>query len=280
MWGRMARLDGGSRGSLEARGRLGIDAGGGVLSLSGRGERGDGFIPVTAATRGPADEAAPYREWSGRGRWVLPVGSASGSAGKSRRLSRLANARNRFHREPHQWRRRVDSIGQPQRMAVERARLLAMAQPDEQLRQRRCRASRCEPSVASIFGALARARREPRSSGRRCLAELSCGSAPTPARPAENRASSSPISPAIPRGGGPRVAIAGHSGAFAEATADLGDALTGGARLDHWSIANGHFSKQTIATDVVSDATIIDPSRGGWLPTARGGVLGPAWRRV
>src|SRR3954454_1725467 len=49
-------VDGGSRDSLEARARVGISAGGGVLSASGRGERGDGFVPVTEATRGPADE--------------------------------------------------------------------------------------------------------------------------------------------------------------------------------------------------------------------------------
>jgi len=62
-------IDGGSRDSLEGRGRVGLDLGGGVLGLSARSERGDGFIPVTAATRGPADEPAPYREWSGRARW-------------------------------------------------------------------------------------------------------------------------------------------------------------------------------------------------------------------
>src|SRR5205085_9498958 len=49
-------IDGGSRDSLEARARAGVNVGGGVLSLSGRAERGDGFIPITSATRGPADE--------------------------------------------------------------------------------------------------------------------------------------------------------------------------------------------------------------------------------
>ena len=66
----------GSREALAASGRLGIAAGGGLLSLSGRGELGEGFVPITEGTRGPADERAPYREWSGRGRWVAPVGGA------------------------------------------------------------------------------------------------------------------------------------------------------------------------------------------------------------
>ena len=72
--GTSGELDAGSRDSLEARGRVAGSAGGGVLSVSGRGETGDGFIPVSEGTRGPADEPAAYREWSGRGRWVAPIG--------------------------------------------------------------------------------------------------------------------------------------------------------------------------------------------------------------
>src|SRR3954468_24762413 len=69
--------DYGSRDSLEARARLGVAAAAGVLSISGRGERGDGFVPVTGATRGPADQRAPYRDWSGRARWVAPLGAST-----------------------------------------------------------------------------------------------------------------------------------------------------------------------------------------------------------
>src|SRR5205085_9201451 len=67
----------GSRQSLEARGRVGVELGKGVLSLAGRTALGDGFIPITADTRGPADKRAPYRQWSGRGRWVAPIGSST-----------------------------------------------------------------------------------------------------------------------------------------------------------------------------------------------------------
>ena len=55
----------------------GIGIGESILSLSGRGARSDGFIPITDATRGPADHRAPYREWSGRGRWVSPLGGST-----------------------------------------------------------------------------------------------------------------------------------------------------------------------------------------------------------
>jgi outer membrane receptor protein involved in Fe transport len=62
------------------------------------------------------------------------------------------------------------------------------------------------------------------------------------------------------------------AGAYAEATADLGRAiLTGGVRIDHWSIHNGHLFEQVIATSaVLTDEH--DAARGGWLPTARGGL--------
>jgi outer membrane receptor protein involved in Fe transport len=64
-------------------------------------------------------------------------------------------------------------------------------------------------------------------------------------------------------------------GAYAEASAEIGRVLlTGGARIDRWSITGGHLFEQTIATgEVRTDEN--DPSRSGWLPTARGGVALP-----
>ena len=75
--GLSGEIDGGSRNSLEARGRAGITIGGSLFTLSGRFERGDGFIPITAETRGPADKPAPYAAWSTRGRWVAPIGGST-----------------------------------------------------------------------------------------------------------------------------------------------------------------------------------------------------------
>jgi outer membrane receptor protein involved in Fe transport len=65
------------------------------------------------------------------------------------------------------------------------------------------------------------------------------------------------------------------SGAFAEASADVGGVtLSGGVRLDRWQVSDGHLFEQTIATGVVT-RNEMDPRRHGWLPTARGGVLAP-----
>jgi len=64
-------------------------------------------------------------------------------------------------------------------------------------------------------------------------------------------------------------------GPFAEASADLGRAtVTGGARLDRWSIGDGHLFEQTIATGGVLTDDHFAP-RNGWLPTARGGLRVP-----
>ena len=65
------------------------------------------------------------------------------------------------------------------------------------------------------------------------------------------------------------------SGAFTEASADLGGViLTGGARLDYWRVSDGHLFERVIA-----DGTVIRDEhysrRQGWRPTARGGVLMP-----
>ena len=65
------------------------------------------------------------------------------------------------------------------------------------------------------------------------------------------------------------------SGAFAEASADLGRVtLTGGARIDHWQVSGGHLFEKVIATGAV----LRDDKyarRDGWLPTARGGLVAP-----
>jgi len=64
----------GSRDSVIADGGVAADLGGGFVTLSGRYDRGDGFIPIIADDRGPIDQPAFYRQWSSRLRAVVPVG--------------------------------------------------------------------------------------------------------------------------------------------------------------------------------------------------------------
>jgi vitamin B12 transporter len=267
-------IDGGSRDSLEARGRVGVDVAGGVLSLSGRGERSDGFVPVTEATRGSADERAPYREWSSRARYLAPIGSAT----------ELQASLDGFH----DWRTRgTDFTVNRSNGADAAARLVGRGSWQWSALaywQRRNLMS----SFASVSPGRASASRvslqysvpshglggsievRPPMPDR---IELRLG-ADTRRTSGESREFFSYVSGDPTR----RRAAGGESwtaGAYAEATADLGRAtLTGGARIDRWRIGNGHLFEQMIATGQVLTDTQ-DPSRGGWLPTARGGVMAP-----
>jgi outer membrane receptor protein involved in Fe transport len=267
-------VDGGSRDSLEARARLGVSAGGGVLSISGRGERGDGFVPVTEATRGPADERAPYREWSGRGRWVAPLGGST----------ELQASLDGFH----DWRTRgVDFTQNRTNGADASVRLVGrgtwqwsalaywqwrnLMSSFANVSPGRVTATRVslQDSVPShgIGGSFEL--RPPLPSG----IELRLG-ADARRTSGESRELFSYVA-----GDPTRRRFAGGetwtSGAFAEATADLGRVtLTGGARIDHWQVSGGHLFEKVIA----SGAVLRDDKyarRDGWLPTARGGFVAP-----
>jgi outer membrane receptor protein involved in Fe transport len=267
-------VDAGSRASLEARGRVGFDTGGGVLSLSARGERSDGFIPVTQATRGPADEAAAYREWSSRARWVTPI------AGDTELQASLEGF--------HDWRTRgTDFTENRTNGADSSVRLVGRGSW-----QWSALAYWQWRNLMSSFASLSEGRRE----ASRVSLQYSV--------PSHGLGGSFEVRPPMPDGielrlgadtrltsgesrefyayvdGEPthRRAAGGDSstaGAYAEATAELGGAMvTGGGRIDRWSLTRGHLFEQTIATSAVLTDTN-DPSRGGWLPTARGGITAP-----
>ncbi|MGK6319561.1 TonB-dependent receptor [Sphingomonas sp. DT-204] len=69
-----ARLAYGSRDSIEAGGSTALVRGNGFATFSGAYARGDGFIPIVAEDRGPADRPAPYESASGAVRGVISLG--------------------------------------------------------------------------------------------------------------------------------------------------------------------------------------------------------------
>jgi outer membrane receptor protein involved in Fe transport len=262
----------GSRESLATSGRLGIDVGGGLLNLSGRGERGNGFVPVTAGTRGPADEPAAYREWSGRGRWVAPLGGAvelqAGLAafhdwrtrgvdftqnrtnGADASLRLVGRGRWQWSALGYwQWRNLMSSFA-----SVSDGRLTAsqVALQDK------------VPSHG-LGGSVEL--RPPMPSG----IELRLG-ADARRTDGESRELFSFVDtePTRRRKAGGETWTAG---AFAEATGELGRlTLTGGARVDRWQISDGHLFEKVLATgQVLRDDEF--GSRNGWLPTARAGAV-------
>ena len=269
--GGSADLSLGSRESLEGSGRIGVAVGGGLLSLAGRGARSDGFIPITQSTRGPADELAPYREWSGRSRWVAPIG---GDAELQASLSGF-----------HDWRtrgidftaNRTNGADASLRM-IGRGRWQWSALGYWQWRNLRSSFASVSPGRASAarvslqdsvpshgIGAIAEVR-PPMPSG----IELRVG-ADARRTDGETRELFSYVAgePTRRRLAGGETWIAG---AFAEATAELGTVtLSGGGRLDHWRINEGHLFEKVIATGVVLRDDHY-PNRTGWLPTARAGA--------
>ena len=267
-------IDGGSRDSLEAQGRLGAPLGGGVLSISGRAERGDGFVPVTEATRGLADEPAPYRGWSGRARWVAPLSAST----------ELQASFDGFH----DWRTRGVDFTQNRTDGAD-ASLRLVGRGDWQW------SALAYWQWRNLMSSFANV-----SPGRVTATRVSLQDSV----PSHGLGGSFELRPPMPRGielrlgadarrtsgesrelfsyvaGNPtRRRLAGgetwNSGAFAEASADLGQVtLTGGARIDHWQVSGGHLFEKVIATDaVLRDDRYA--KRDGWLPTARGGLVAP-----
>jgi len=272
--GTSSELDAGSRDSFEGRARLGISTGAGVLSLSGRGERSDGFIPITQATRGPADKAAPYREWSGRGRWVASLGATT----------ELQASLDGFH----DWRTRGTGFSSDRTNGADASvRLVGRGSWQWSAlgywQWRNLRSSTAGLSLGRVTAS-------------RVLLQDSV--------PSHGLGGSFEVRPPMPTGLELRIGtdarrttgetrelanyVAGDptrrrraggetwtSGMFSELSADLdGMTLSAGARIDHWQVSRGHLFEQTIATGAVTRDEH-DPARNGWLPTARGGILAP-----
>jgi outer membrane receptor protein involved in Fe transport len=270
--GKSGDVDYGSRNSLEANGRIGLRAGGGVLSFSGRGERGDGFVPVTEATRGPADESAPYKDWSGRGRWVAPLGSAT----------ELQASLDAFH----DWRTRgTDFTANRTNGADGSVRLVGRGSWQWSAlgywQWRNLMSSFANVSPGRVTATRVSLQDSVPSRGLGGSFELR---PPMPAHvelrigaDARRTTGQSRELYSYVAGDPTRRRFAGGetwtAGVFAEATADFGRlTLTGGGRADHWQVSGGHLFEKVIATEqVLRDDKYA--ARDGWLPTARGGAV-------
>jgi vitamin B12 transporter len=269
--GESGEVDLGSRNSVEARGRAAGPVGAGVLSLSGRGERSDGFVPVTASTRGPADEHAPYHEWSGRGRYIAPIG---GSTELQANYSAF-----------HDWRTRGTDFSENRTNGSDASVRLVGSGRWQWSALGYWQQRDFMSSYASVSPG--------RTTATRVLLQDSV--------PAHGVGGSVEVRPPLPQGVELRIGadarrtsgethelysyVAGEptrrrraggdtltAGAFSEVSANFGPlTLSGGARLDHWRIGNGHLFEQTIATGAVLRDEHDSP-RHGWLPTARGAI--------
>lgn len=264
----------GGRQSLEARGRVGVAFGDGVLSLGGRATRSDGFIPITAETRGPADVQAPYRQWSGRGRWVAPVG---GSTELQASVSGFQD-----------WRTRGTDFSADRTNGADASLRLAHRGDWQWSALAYWQWRNLRSSTASVSAG--------RATTSRVLLQDSVPShglgGRVEVRPPVSKAIELRLGADVRRIDGETRELANYvsgqptrrrraggdtstSGLFAEASANWGGIdLSAGARLDRWTVSDGHLFEQAIATAaLLRDER--NASRRGWLPTARAGLLAP-----
>lgn len=262
----------GSRDAEEARLLAGTDLAGGHLSLSGRFARGDGFIPVTSETRGPADRRAGYKEGNGRALWSADLASEVGiqvaaTLFTDRRERGLAFTANRTDGADVSvrlvgsgaWRWSATAYGQWRELMssfasvdVDRAVATRVSLQDRV-------PSRAWGGSFELRPPLGKALELRIGGDARFMTgesqELFAYVAGEPTRRRKSGGSSSTV------------------GLFAEMTAALGRLdLSGGVRLDHWRIFDGSLRERSLATAAsLRDDRYED--RDGWRPTARAGAV-------
>jgi outer membrane receptor protein involved in Fe transport len=271
--GPRGRLAYGSRDGLDAFAGFGLPLGGGFLAVSGAWARGDGFVPVIAGQRGPADRPSPYEQMSFAARAVAPL-----PGGAELQASGLVFSDSRE--------RGIAFSGIRTRGADASLRLVGRGWSALAYVQTRDFYN----SFASV--ASGRAAANPTSVqysvpatglGARLEARPKIGPRIALRTGADWRLTEGETRElfAFVAGAGTRVRVAGGRsqtlGGFAEA-AWTGDALTvtAAGRIDRWTISNGHLDEGVLATGAVLTDTAFQ-DRSGWEPTGRAGF---AWRPV
>jgi len=271
--GPAARLSYGSRDGFDAFAAYGTHLGAGFVSLSGAYARGDGFIPVVARQRGPADRPSPYRQASFGARAVAPF---SGAVELQANVSAFTDDRERGTAFSDIGTRGADASLR----LVGRGPLPFSALAYVQVR-----------SFSNLFASVNAAR----TAATETLDQYHVPATGLGAR-FEIRPLSGPLELRLGADGRETVGrteelfqfvaasptrgrIAGGRtdtlGAFAEADWQRGPVtLTAGGRIDRWWIANGILKERTLATGApLTDLAF--PDRAGWEPTGRAGL---AWR--
>ena len=260
----------GSRDGVDAHAAFGARVGGGFLGVSAAYARGDGFIPVVARQRGPADRPAPYEQASLAVRAIAPLTGAI-------ELQANASAFN-DERERGTAFSAIETRGADASLRlVGRGRLPFSVLAYVQIRDfanafaavntgRTAATQTLDQYSVPSTGHGARFELRPRlgllalrlgvdwrvTEGRtRELFQFVAG-APTRGRIAGGRTAT--------------------LGAFAEASVVTGAlTLTGGVRLDRWRITNGMLRERVLATQAPFTDTVF-ANRSGWEPTARAGI--------
>jgi outer membrane receptor protein involved in Fe transport len=265
-------LEGGSRQSLNGQVYAGQGVGAGLVTMSAQAGRSGGFIPITASTRGPVDRRSPYQEANARARWIVPVAAEIELQANALGFIDVRNRGTYFSRNrtrgadaslraigTGRWQWEATGYGQWRNLRSSFASL-----DDDRTSAQRVSLQDSVPGRA-LGGSFEIRPPLPKP------VELRIGA------DARFATGESRELFAFASGDPTRRRIAGGQsqteGLFAEANWRGGPlAVSGGARLDHWRIADGELVERVLATG----AAIRDdhyPDRSGWLPTARTGVV-------
>lgn len=268
-----ALVEAGSRNARALSFYGGTTAGAGHVGLSAWTSAGDGFVPITAATRGPADRESSYSNGGARLRWSTPLApgielQANLSTFVDRRERGLAFTANRSAGEDAsarlvgkgRWAWSALLYGQRRRFEASAASVSAG-------RTLATRSSLQYHVPGRAIGWSAELRPPV---GQGIEVRLGTDGRRMRGRSDELGSFSAGLATRDRRSGG----ASSHAGVFAEATIERGLlTLSATARIDRWRITDGFLEERLLSTGALT----IDQdygSRSGWLPTARlaGGI--------
>jgi len=265
----------GSRNSIDADALLSSNAGAGFVSLSTSYQRGDGFIPIVASQRGPIDQPARYAQGNVDARAVFPVGTDTELQAN---MLVLRDERNRGLPGTDNRNTGADAslrlVGHG-RWGFEALTYIQMRQFKSGFASANAARTAATETLDQFnvpaTGIGGRIEVRPPMGGN---LELRLG---TDARYTEGETDEYFTyvagQPTRQREAGGRTT---NIGAFADLSWPLDDKwiLTGGGRIDHWSISDGRLRERTLATGAFVTNTDY-PNRDGTETTARGGL---SWR--
>ncbi|MET0270633.1 MAG: TonB-dependent receptor [Sphingomonas sp.] len=270
----------GVRGRAAYGSRDAVDAGAGLAGRLGAGfgsvamayARGDGFVPVTAATRGPVDRPARYAQASLALRGVVPIGpdtelQASGLGFLDERTRGLAFTGNRNLGADASI--RLVGRGRWGWEALTYLQLRAFRSDFASVNAARTTVTQSlDQYEVPATGVGGRIELRP-PMGRDVILRLGADVRRVAGATKELFTFVAAAPPRIREAGGREVT----AGAFAELTATPSPAITitGGGRVDRWRIGQGRLIERMLATGAsLADARFA--SRTGWEPTGRLGL--------
>lgn len=261
----------GSRDAIEASGLASGRIGGGFAFVTASYARGDGFVPIVRAQRGPADIAAPYKQGSFAARGIIPAGP------DTEVQASLLGFYDRRTRGTILSDNGGDGADASIRI-VHRGDWQAQALAYLQLRKFESRFVAIDAARTTVTQTVDQFNVPSTGIGARFEIRPPLGDAIELRLGGDWRRTTGETNELFTYVAGlpTRIREAGGQsetfGGFAEGSARIGAlTLTGGARIDRWHIRNGRLLERTLATGA-SLRNDRPADRSGWEPTGRLGL--------